>query len=233
VPIAANAHADQPGPRERQRVATREAVLAAALALFSRRGFDGTALPAVAAASSVPVPLIVYHFRSKDGLWRACVDAVYARVEAHVAGYADRTAAALGVERYRIQIRAYVTALAAYPEYMRIVILEGMEPSERLTWLIANHQGRVTGQLVALIEAAQGDGLLPRMDATYAKFLLSGAMSLPIVLAAEYRLIDGTDSLSNEFIEAHIERAISLIMPGLAGIEGEPEPRSSGSAGLL
>lgn len=213
---AANGIADRPGPREQQRVATCDAVIAAALKLFSRRGFDGTALPAIAAISGVPVPLIIYHFKTKDGLWRACVDAVYARVGAHVAGYAARTAAATGAERYRIQIRAYVTALAAHPEYMRIVILEGMEPSDRLAWLIANHQGRVTASLVALIEAAQAEGLLPPMDATYAKFLLSGAMSLPIVLAAEYRLIDGTDSLSDDFIEEHIERAISLIMPGLA-----------------
>ena len=209
------AQAPVPGARDRQRTTTRSVVIAAALELFSRRGFDGTALPEVASRSGVAVPLIVYHFKSKDGLWRACVDEVYARVDAHVAGYAERLAATTGLAHYRMQIRAYVTALAAHPEYMRIVVVEGMAASPRLDWLVAGHQGRITAQLIALIEAAQADGLLPTMDPTYAKFVISGALSLPIVLAAEYRLIDGTDALSADFIERHIDEATSMLMPGL------------------
>lgn len=207
---------DAPGRRDRQRDATRASILAAALALFSRRGFDGTTLPAVAAACGVAVPLIVYHFKSKDGLWRVCVDEVYARVEAHLDGHAAAIAAAEGPARYRLVVRAFVTALAAYPEYMRIVFQEGMEPSPRLDWLVAGHQGRMTARIVALIEAAQAAGYVPAVDPVHLKFVLSGAVALPIVLAAEYRLVDGTDALAQAFIERHIETCIALLLPGLA-----------------
>ncbi|TRW17170.1 TetR/AcrR family transcriptional regulator [Glacieibacterium frigidum] len=209
------AQIDAPGRRDRQRDATRAAILTGALALFSRRGFEGTTLPAVAQRCGVAVPLIVYHFQSKDGLWRACVEAVYARIAGHLAGFAPALAEAEGPAWFRLQIRAFVTALAAHPEYMRIVFHEGMEASPRLEWLVAGHQGRITAHIVGIVDAAQAAGYLPAMDATHAKFVLSGAFALPIVLAAEYTLIDGTDALSDAFIERHVDTTIALILPGL------------------
>lgn len=209
------AQIDAPGRRDRQRDATRGAILDGALALFSRRGFEGTTLPAVAQRCGVAVPLIVYHFQSKDGLWRACVDTVYARIAGHLAGFAQALAATSGPDWFRLQICAFVTALAAHPEYMRIVFHEGMEASSRLEWLVEGHQGRITAHIVGIVEAAQAAGYLPAMDATHAKFVLSGAIALPIVLAAEYALIDGTDVLSDAFIERHIDTTIALILPGL------------------
>jgi TetR/AcrR family transcriptional regulator len=205
--------------REQQRMATRAAVLDVAIRLFAARGFDGTALPAIAAAAGIAVPLIIYHFKSKDLLWRAAVDAIYARLYAHLAGRADSIAAASGVDRYRAHIQAHLSALAAHPEYMRILFLEGMQPSDRLDWLVATHQADATARLTALIAAAQADGLLPAMDLNHAKFILSGAFSLPIVLAAEYRLVDGTDALSPAFLERHIDACLALLMPGLATAE--------------
>lgn len=213
--MAEPAQIDASGRRDRQRDATRASILGGALELFARRGFEGTALPAIAARCGVAVPLIVYHFQSKDGLWRACVDTVYARLAAHLAGFAPALAKVHGRDWFRLQIRAFVTALAAHPEYMRIVFHEGMERSPRLEWLVAGHQGRMTALIVGIVEAAQAAGYVPPMDATHAKFVLSGAFALPIVLAAEYALIDGTDVLSPAFIDAHVDATIALILPGL------------------
>lgn len=204
------------GPRDSQRQATRAAVLEAAIALFAARGFDGTALPAIAARSGIAVPLIVYHFKSKELLWRAAVDEIYARVDRHLADAGPAIAAATGPARYRAHVRAHLTALAAHPEYMRILFLEGMAPSPRLEWLVETHQAAATERLTRLIAAAQAEGLLPALDLAHAKFILSGAFSLPIVLAAEYALVDGTDALSPAFIERHIDACLALLMPGLA-----------------
>ena len=204
-----------PGPRETRRDATRAAILDAAITLFAARGFEGTALPAIAAACGAAVPLIIYHFKSKDLLWRAAATEIYARVDTHLAGHAAAIASAHGADRYRAYIRAHVTSLAAHPEYMRILFQEGMAPSDRLAWLVETHQSRVTARLEALIAAAQDDGLLPPMDLTHAKFVLSGAFALPIVLAAEYALVNGEDTRSPAFIERHIDGCIALLMPNL------------------
>lgn len=50
---------------------TQERILAAAEGLFSESGFEGTATRKIAEAAGVPVGLVNYHFKSKEGLYRA------------------------------------------------------------------------------------------------------------------------------------------------------------------
>lgn len=204
------------GTREAQRAAKRDAVLDAAITLFAGRGFEGTTLPAITAACGVPVPLIIYHFRSKDELWRDSVDEIYRRLKAHVASFERAIAQATGTEFYRANIRAHITAVAAHPEYMRILFQEGTQDSERLVWLVNKHQSRMTALLTTLIERAQREGYVPEMDLVHAKFIFSGAFILPIALAAEYRLVGGVDPLDPGFVDRHIDTCIRLLLPGLA-----------------
>lgn len=203
------------GKREAQRTAKRDTVLEAAITLFAGRGFEGTTLPSISAACGVPVPLIVYHFKSKDQLWRDSVDEIYRRLEAHIAGHADIISAASGPAYYRAQIRAHITAIAAHPEYMRILFQEGTQHSERLVWLVDRHQNRMTAMLTALIERGQREGLVPAVDPIHAKFIFSGAFVLPIVLAAEYKLVSDVDPLDPTFIDQHIEMCLRLLFPSL------------------
>lgn len=199
--------------RSDQRDQTRLAVLEAAIRLFAERGYEGASLPIVAKASGVPVPLIVYHFKTKELLWREAVGLIYARVERHIGSHAEAISAATGRERYRRAIRAHITAVATHPEYMRIFVQEGTQRSERLRWMIDTHQGRMTEMIVGLIQEAQADGLLPAMDPMHAKFILSGAFSLAIVLGPELELVMGEDPTGEAFIERHIALCMTLLMP--------------------
>ena len=61
---------------------TRERVLDAALELFADRGFDGASTRDIAAQAGVAQPLLNYHFRSKDDLWREAVDRLFAQFRA-------------------------------------------------------------------------------------------------------------------------------------------------------
>lgn len=198
--------------RAEQRDATRATVLAAAIDLFAARGFDGASLPVIASESGTPVPLIVYHFGSKDGLWRAAVDEIYGRVHAHVATFAPAIAAASGIEWFRLSIKAHVSALSAHPQYMRILFQEGTQDSSRLTWLVDQHQSVLNAEYMQMIMRAQNEGLLPPMDPGYAKFVLSGALSLPFVLAPEYRLTTGEEPQTEDFIDRHVDTFIRLFL---------------------
>lgn len=94
------------GQREQQREDTRRMVLNSAIALFSQRGFDGTGLPAIAAESGVTVPLMLYHFKSKELLWREAVSEVYRRVETHIASFQPAIEQSQGRDFYRLCSRA-------------------------------------------------------------------------------------------------------------------------------
>ncbi len=48
-----------------------EEILRASESLFAEKGFHGTTMREVAEAAGVGLSLIVYHFKSKDGLYRA------------------------------------------------------------------------------------------------------------------------------------------------------------------
>lgn len=52
---------------------TRERILAAARHDFSRSGFDGTTIRAIAAQAKVDPALVLHYFESKDGVFRAAV----------------------------------------------------------------------------------------------------------------------------------------------------------------
>src|SRR4051794_12953499 len=57
---------------------TRGRILDAALDLFSELSFEGATTREIAARAGVTQPLLNYHFSSKDELWFAAVDRIFA-----------------------------------------------------------------------------------------------------------------------------------------------------------
>lgn len=68
---------------------TRRAILDAAIAAFAESGLDGASTRAIAAVAGVNQPALNYHFGSKQGLYRACAEAI-------VDNFADFMAEATG-----------------------------------------------------------------------------------------------------------------------------------------
>ena len=62
--------------------ASRTAILAAARAEFSARGLSGARVKTIAERAGVNKQLIYYYFGSKDDLYRAALEAVYAEIRA-------------------------------------------------------------------------------------------------------------------------------------------------------
>jgi AcrR family transcriptional regulator len=60
--------------------ANRARILAAAIAEFASRGFEGTSMDSIAARTRTTRALINYYFGSKEGLYLAVLDRVYAEI---------------------------------------------------------------------------------------------------------------------------------------------------------
>src|ERR1700726_3872735 len=71
-------------PRQRaepqRSVGSRAAILNAAIAEFAERGFEGASIRAIADRLGLQHPLITYHYRSKDILWRAAAEHTFAQI---------------------------------------------------------------------------------------------------------------------------------------------------------
>ncbi len=69
--------------------ATRRRVLESACALFAERGLTGASVRDIARGAHVSLATVMHHFGNKEGLYQACIDAMYAelaQLRAHLQG---------------------------------------------------------------------------------------------------------------------------------------------------
>ena len=110
-----------PSRREQYADATRAALLNAARALFTARGFQSTSIDAVAAKARVTKGALYHHFADK----RALFDAVVVALQEEMTLSVNRKAAAEPERwaRLKLGIAAFLDACAE-PAYRRLVIQE-------------------------------------------------------------------------------------------------------------
>lgn len=56
---------------------TRERILEASVECFAKQGFAGTSTRTLAAAAGVNIATLAYHFKGKEGLYKAAIDTIY------------------------------------------------------------------------------------------------------------------------------------------------------------
>ncbi|HEV7335981.1 MAG TPA: CerR family C-terminal domain-containing protein [Bosea sp. (in: a-proteobacteria)] len=119
---------------------TRLALIRAGLDLFGRNGFDATSTREIAQAAGVNSAGIAYHFGGKDGLRKACAEAIIARMQGVLTGGAPAVSMALDVndrdaaaEQLLALIDRVVAFLTTVPEsevVARFVVREMLTPSQ-------------------------------------------------------------------------------------------------------
>ena len=90
---------------------TRRRILDTALALFGSLGFEATTTRALAERAGVNLPAIQYYFGSKEGLYRAVIQQIAERIEAHAEPVGARITAALAGQPARQDLLALLFAL--------------------------------------------------------------------------------------------------------------------------
>jgi AcrR family transcriptional regulator len=110
---------------------TRERLAAAALDAFASHGFDGVSAREIERLAGVERGLVAYHFGSKKALWTEAVDSIFNRFTDEVMSLRSALRDVSPGERARALIMAYTRFCARYPQFFRILILEGQVKSER------------------------------------------------------------------------------------------------------
>ncbi len=57
---------------------TKDKIIAAATELFAKKGLAGATVREICRTAGVNIALVSYHFKSKEGLYKACIERVYA-----------------------------------------------------------------------------------------------------------------------------------------------------------
>ncbi|HEX7719201.1 MAG TPA: TetR family transcriptional regulator, partial [Woeseiaceae bacterium] len=96
-------------------VRTQQRLLDAAIEAFAENGFKATSTRNIAQRASVHHPLIAYHFKSKEELWRASADRVFGGLKQVLDDAAASPAEVTRKARMAAMIRAYVVYAAEQP----------------------------------------------------------------------------------------------------------------------
>jgi TetR/AcrR family transcriptional regulator len=205
-----------PGPPRRTRPsadATRGAILAAALDVFSERGFDGASTREIASRAGVTQPLLNYHFSSKDELWRAAVDGIFAAL---ADALTDRARGLRGVDEpttARLLVREFIGFSARNPQLHRIITQECKVDGPRMDWLVEHHVRPMYEAATALFAELADQGHVPAIPPAHLYYILTGAGPTMFVLGPECRRLSGLDPSADEVIEAHAD-AVCLLLFG-------------------
>lgn len=203
-------------PRKQQErsLRTQQRLLEAAIAAFSDSGFKATSTRNIAQRAGVHHPLIAYHFKSKDALWRAAADRVFGQLETTLAETASAHAGASAKTRMAALIRSYVRYAAEQPALHRLLVLESGPASPRLDWLVAKYLRPLVTRMTADMRELQKQRVAAHGHAALLVNMIRViAAGLP-ALRHELKKNSNVDLLSSSGIDAMAELVVSVFLPG-------------------
>ncbi len=184
----------------------RSRILASAVEVFSTSGFEGASLREIANRAGVMHQLVVYHFKTKDALWRAVIEAIVGDTVERVAVLRTRVEGDSPAQALRTVVREFVLFAAEHPEFHRIATFEGRSDNERIRWLIETYVRPYFDFSTSLIRAAQAVGAARPGDPGQLHYALIGLVTMSFVFAHEYRTLTGLEP----FEAAEIEKVVHL-----------------------
>ena len=207
--------ADKPSRKQQQRsIVTQQKLLDAAIEAFSENGFKGTSTRDIAERAGVHHPLITYHFKNKDQLWRAAADRVFRDFRRSLAASLEDHQKESPKQRMASMIRAYVYYAKSQPALHKVIVQEASYPSPRLDWLVETHlkpffdaSFAMFTELQALDIAVKGN---PRLLFNMIR-LSSGGL---LALGQELQVSSGIDVNDDATLDEIADLIVSVFLPG-------------------
>jgi len=177
---------------QKRAINTRLLILKAALSEFAQQGFDAASIRQIAERTGLQHPLITYHFRTKQILWRAVAEHAFAEIRAVWDQQAPPDSGLPPIERARAEYRTFLRFTLEYPDFHHFMLRESKPRNPRLAWLVKRYlKPLFNGRLLPQLRAAQKAGQLAKADPALIHYMLIGMISVLSSLADEIRLVAG------------------------------------------
>ena len=210
-----SANPDKPPRKQQQRsIRTKRKLLDAALEAFSENGFKGTSTRDIAERAGVHHPLITYHFKNKEELWRAAADRIFTEFNAALASAAQAQAGECPKARMSAMIRAYVHYAAGQPALHKVMVQEASRPSRRLDWLIDNHLRPLFEAAVGDIKVLQERGVAPPGDPALLFNMIRVSSGGLLALSLELKGTSGIDLDQPGRLDELADMIVRVFLPG-------------------
>ncbi len=184
----------QPKPESQS---ARARIIDAAKERFAIAGFEGTSTRQIADHAGVAQSLLLYHFESKDALWRAVMDHMFASAERlNIAGTQNEDASVR--DRLSASIDAFIQICAQDPDLHRLMTLEGRCESDRLSWMVDTHLRRFFDPTRDLIRTGQKQGTVRPGDPTMLYYTIIAIAGSMFSFEPEMTLLDPDNQAQNK-----------------------------------
>lgn len=182
-----------------------EAILAEAERQFARFGFEGVSLDSIAAALDLSRQNLLYHWPSKEELYRAVLDSVMGEWMANMSAIAE-------ADEPETAIQTYVSVKLRFsrerPSGNAVFTREMMAGAARYADVLKAQVMPLLHADVARFERWAAEGRIRRVDFTHLMFLIWSSTQAYADLGAQYALFMGQPALGDE----DFERARALIV---------------------
>jgi TetR/AcrR family transcriptional regulator len=206
---------DKPARKQQQRsIVTQQKLLDAAIGAFSENGFKGTSTRDIADRAGVHHPLITYHFRNKDQLWRAAVDRIFREFNISLVKAMAEVSEIDPKARAEAFIRTYVRHSGSHPALHKIILQEASAPSDRLDWLVDTHLRPLFDLVVDALTELQRLGVAPEGSAALLFNMIRVSAGGLLALKLEVKGTSGIDLDDDAQIDELANMIIRVFLPG-------------------
>ena len=205
----------RPARKQQQRsVVTQQKLLNAAIEAFSENGFKGTSTRDIAERAGVHHPLITYHFKNKDQLWRAAADHIFGAFSKALVHAAEEHRDMCPKSRMSALIRVYVQYAKSQPALHKVMIQEASYPNARLDWLIDTHLKPVFEATFGMLRKLQELGVAPSGNPALLFSMIRLSSGGLLALGNELKGSSGIDIDDPDTLDEISDMIIRLFLPG-------------------
>jgi len=207
--------AAKPGRKQQHRsIVTQRKLLDAAIEAFSENGFKGTSTRDIAERAGVHHPLITYHFKNKDQLWRAAADRVFRDFRHSLAESLEHHRHECPKKRMASLIKAYVYYAKSQPALHKVMVQEASYPNPRLDWLIETHLRPLFDATCTLLEELQTLGVAPQGNVQLLFNMIRCSSGGLLALGNELKASSDIDVDSTEVLDEIADMIVAVFLPG-------------------
>src|SRR6266566_7062410 len=189
--------------QQQRALATRAAILNAAIAEFAERGFEGASIRRIADRTGLQHPLITYHYRSKDILWRAAAEHAFAQIRTEWDILVPEGSELSPLARLRQEYTTLFRYTVAFPEFHRFMRQEASTNNPRLKWVAETVLAPLLARLLPQIIEAQKAGLLPAVDPILFHYMMVSLTAALSEFGPEMQVTGGLSSGDTKVVEAY------------------------------
>lgn len=200
-------------PRRRQQKRSSDkvsAILQQALIEFAEHGFNSASTRRIAEKVGIGHQLLLYHFGTKDNLWREVILDVARLYRGWYSSELTGCEMLPAHEKLRKVQAGFIRFSAANPQLHSILTHRTGHSDERLEWMVEMLLKPILSIIIPLIESSQATGHYVRGNPVHVQYAFMGAVTRVFQLAPEIKELTGQSSIDEDFLERHIDLCLRL-----------------------